>query len=57
MGIVEFNFQAFKLKELTAITSDSDRDELLQALPDKADGWTAIGDGLLKAIEVGYSLE
>ncbi|XP_033644315.1 calcium-activated chloride channel regulator 1-like [Asterias rubens] len=52
VGIVEFNFQAFKLKELTAITSDSDRDELLQALPDKADGWTAIGDGLLKAIEV-----
>ena len=54
IGIVEFNYLGIMLKNLTLVTSDDDRQALLDALPPKAEGSTAIGDGLLKAIEVKH---
>ncbi|XP_022081155.1 epithelial chloride channel protein-like [Acanthaster planci] len=52
VGIVEFNTFGKILKNLVAVNGAADRLTLLDALPSEADGWTAIGDGLLKAIEV-----
>ena len=52
VGIVKFSTQAEKLRELTSVRGNEDRNALLEALPTQATGWTAIGDGLLKAIEV-----
>ncbi|XP_038061542.1 calcium-activated chloride channel regulator 1-like [Patiria miniata] len=52
IGIVEFNYVGIILKNLTLVTSDDDRQALLESLPPDAAGSTAIGDGLLKSIEV-----
>ncbi|XP_022080657.1 calcium-activated chloride channel regulator 4-like [Acanthaster planci] len=52
IGIVEFNWVGIMLRNLTLVTSDDDRQALLNALPPSAAGSTAIGDGLLKSIEV-----
>ena len=55
IGIVEFNWVGIMLKNLTLVTSDDDRQALLNALPPSAAGSTAIGDGLLKSIEVSMT--
>ncbi|XP_038061541.1 calcium-activated chloride channel regulator 1-like isoform X2 [Patiria miniata] len=52
IGIVEFNYVGIIRKNLTLVTSDDDRQALLESLPPDAGGSTAIGDGLLKSIEV-----
>ena len=52
IGLVEFSSAAYVLSDLTFVTSDDDRQALLQSLPDPPGGGTGIGGGLLKAIEV-----
>ena len=52
IGIVEFNTYGTVLKQLTLVTSDDDRQALLDSLPGNTGGSTGIGDGLLKAIQV-----
>ncbi|XP_033644207.1 calcium-activated chloride channel regulator 1-like [Asterias rubens] len=52
IGLVEFSSAAYVLSDLTFVTSDDDRQALLQSLPDPPGGGTGIGGGLLRAIEV-----
>ncbi|XP_038061372.1 calcium-activated chloride channel regulator 1-like [Patiria miniata] len=52
VGIIEFNSNANILQTLVEVNGTEARLGLTAALPPKAEGWTAIGQGLLKAIEV-----
>lgn len=50
VSIVQFHSRAFMRKNLTKITSDKVRDELVAALPTRAPGSTSIGAGLQMAL-------
>ena len=52
VGIVTFNKTAQIQKELTTISTRSDRENLIKALPEYGSGNTAIGMGLKSGVEV-----
>ncbi|XP_060607831.1 calcium-activated chloride channel regulator 1-like [Ruditapes philippinarum] len=52
LGIIVFNNTARVVKELTEVTSDSVRDQLMNSLPTVAKGGTCIGCGIESAIEL-----
>ncbi|XP_033746377.1 calcium-activated chloride channel regulator 1-like [Pecten maximus] len=52
VGIVTFSSSAQIVTPMTTVTSDSVRESLVQSLPSTAFGYTALGDGLLKGLEV-----
>ncbi|OWF45819.1 Calcium-activated chloride channel regulator 1 [Mizuhopecten yessoensis] len=52
VGIVTFSSSAQIVTSMTTVTSDAIRQSLVQNLPSTAFGYTAIGDGLLKGLEV-----
>ena len=52
VGIVEFDSSAYIRSHMVVIRNDNDRQSLKNTLPTTPDGGTAIGAGILKAIEV-----
>lgn len=56
MGCVDYfllySTQAVVLSPLVTIDGDQSREKLIGKLPRVADGWTCIGCGLLKSLEV-----
>ena len=52
VAIVEFSFSATELSDLTKITSEADRNDLLDEVPNDAAGGTCIGCGIQLAVEV-----
>jgi len=52
VGIVTFNKTAKIRKRLTTISTSSDREDLIRALPEYGVGNTAIGSGLKTGVEV-----
>lgn len=52
VGVVSFNKVASIRAHLTTITSRSDREDLVKALPKGASGGTAIGSGLDLGVKV-----
>ena len=52
VGLVTFSNDAKTLMGLTEITSERDRQKLVDKLPVNADGGTAIGLGLLQGVKV-----
>ena len=52
VGIVVFETDAKTVAPLTKLNSETDRKELANKLPTHPSGWTAIGKGLLKGVEV-----
>jgi len=52
LGMVTFSSSASILQSFVNISSDSDRAALRTVLPSTPGGRTAIGQGLLKAVEV-----
>ncbi|XP_060081392.1 calcium-activated chloride channel regulator 1-like [Ylistrum balloti] len=52
VGIVTFSSGAQIVTSMTTVTSDAVRESLVQDLPSTAFGYTALGDGLLKGLEV-----
>ena len=56
LGIVWFEAIAYRKKELTQVTSQQVRDELISALPNTVLGSTCIGCGIDAALEVRFVL-
>ena len=52
MGIVQFSSDASTLSPLIQISSDENREALIETLPETASGGTEIGKGIKRGIEV-----
>ncbi|XP_053404724.1 calcium-activated chloride channel regulator 4A-like isoform X3 [Mercenaria mercenaria] len=52
LGIVSFSTNAAVEKDIIEINTQTDRDDLKNAVPTEADGWTCIGCGLMEATKV-----
>ncbi|XP_053404723.1 calcium-activated chloride channel regulator 1-like isoform X2 [Mercenaria mercenaria] len=52
LGIVSFSTNAAVEKDIIEINTQTDRDDLKNAVPTEADGWTCIGCGLMEATKL-----
>ncbi|XP_045199436.2 calcium-activated chloride channel regulator 1-like isoform X2 [Mercenaria mercenaria] len=52
LGIVSFSTNAAVEKDIIEVNTQTDRDDLKNAVPTKAKGWTCIGCGLMEATKI-----